>query len=72
MEVPVSPKTVFIGELGLDGAVRPVMFMEQRVAEAERLGFSACVMPEKSGSIKTKMEIIKIKNITELKSILKI
>jgi DNA repair protein RadA/Sms len=69
--IPVSAKTVFIGELGLDGAVRPVMFTEQRIGEAERLGFSACVVPEKTGNVKTNMEIIKIKNISEIKNILK-
>lgn len=71
MNIPVSAKMAFIGELGLDGSVRPVMSLDQRVAEAERLGFSACVVPEKAGSLKTKLEIIKIKNILELKNILK-
>jgi DNA repair protein RadA/Sms len=71
MNMPVSSKMVFIGELGLDGAVRPVMFLDQRIAEAERLGFSSCVVPFKAGDVKTKMELIKIKNILELKNILK-
>jgi DNA repair protein RadA/Sms len=71
MNTPVSSKMVFVGELGLDGSVRPVMFIEQRIAEAERLGFKSCVVPEKAGNVKTDMEIIKIKNILELKNILK-
>ncbi len=33
------------GEVGLSGEVRPVARIEQRVAEAERLGFSSMVVP---------------------------
>ena len=31
-------KTAFIGEVGLDGKVRPVQQMKMRVAEAKRMG----------------------------------
>ncbi|MBP7792655.1 MAG: DNA repair protein RadA [Candidatus Goldbacteria bacterium] len=68
--VPISPKMIFIGELGLDGEVRTVMFMESRIQEAERLGFLKCVIPEKAGNVNTRMEIIKIKNVSDLKKII--
>ncbi len=68
--IPISPKMIFIGELGLDGEVRSVMFMESRIQEAERLGFLSCVLPESSGNINTRMELIKIKNISDLKKII--
>jgi len=45
---PVDKKTVFIGEIGLTGEVRAVSQIEQRVKEAEKLGFSRCVLPAKS------------------------
>jgi len=67
---PVSTKMAYIGELGLDGEVRPVQFIDQRVLEAQRLGFSACVIPARSAAIKTTMEIIKIGNISELKKLI--
>ncbi|MCE5299708.1 MAG: DNA repair protein RadA [Spirochaetia bacterium] len=69
-EAPVSMKTVFIGELSLDGEVRPVQFMEARVAEAERLGFERCVIPSRSANVKTAMEIKKTGNVEELKAII--
>lgn len=68
--IPVSQKMIFIGELGLDGEIRTVMFMESRVQEAERLGFLSCVIPENAGNINTKMEIIRLKNISDLKRII--
>ena len=33
------------GEVGLSGEVRPVSRIEQRVAEAEKLGFSHIIIP---------------------------
>jgi DNA repair protein RadA/Sms len=66
----VSTKTVFIGELGLDGEVRPVQFIDQRVMEAERLGFTVCVIPARSQNFKTALDVIKIGNISELKKII--
>ena len=34
------------GEVGLSGEVRPVNRIEQRVAEAEKLGFSDIIIPK--------------------------
>ncbi len=39
VDIPVSPRIAFAAELGLSGEVRPVTRVEQRVAEADRLGF---------------------------------
>jgi DNA repair protein RadA/Sms len=69
-ESKVSTKMAFIGELGLDGEVRPVQFIDQRVMEAERLGFAACVIPARSVPVKTTMEVIKIGNVSELKKLI--
>jgi DNA repair protein RadA/Sms len=69
-ESPVSTKMAYIGELGLDGEVRPVQFIDQRVMEAERLGFTACVIPARSAAVKTTMEVVKIGNVSELKKLI--
>jgi len=44
-EVPVTPRTVVMGEVGLTGEVRPVAGMEKRIREAARLGFRNIVLP---------------------------
>ncbi len=52
----IAGKTVLIGEIGLTGEVRSVTQLEQRVAEAAKLGFKKCVVPfsaEKSKSLPT-------------------
>lgn len=42
----LSPKLMAFGEVGLSGEVRAVSMAAQRVAEAQKLGFTACVMPK--------------------------
>jgi DNA repair protein RadA/Sms len=39
VDIPISPRIAFAAELGLSGEVRPVSRVEQRIAEADRLGF---------------------------------
>jgi DNA repair protein RadA/Sms len=43
--VPLSPESVIFGEISLSGAVRPVPQTENRLKEAQKLGFSEAVLP---------------------------
>ena len=45
---PIDEKTIVFGEVGLSGEVRAVDMPEQRVAEAKKLGFETCILPEVS------------------------
>lgn len=47
-DMPTQPFDVVIGEVGLTGEVRAVSRAEQRVKEAEKLGFKRIIMPENS------------------------
>ncbi len=38
-DLPISMKTCFAGEVGLSGEIRPVNRIDQRISEAEKLGF---------------------------------
>jgi DNA repair protein RadA/Sms len=38
-DIPISPKVCFAAEVGLSGEIRPVNRIEQRISEAEKLGF---------------------------------
>lgn len=46
LDKPIEPKTVIFGEVGLAGEVRAISQVEQRVREAEKLGFRRCVLPK--------------------------
>ncbi|HIY62175.1 MAG TPA: DNA repair protein RadA [Candidatus Mediterraneibacter stercoripullorum] len=43
---PIDEKMIVFGEVGLSGEVRAVNMPEQRVAEARKLGFETCILPE--------------------------
>ena len=45
---PIDEKTIVFGEVGFSGEVRAVNMPEQRVAEAKKLGFETCILPEVS------------------------
>lgn len=42
----IEEKTIVFGEVGLSGEVRAVNMAGQRVAEAAKLGFTTCILPE--------------------------
>ncbi|MDE6811580.1 MAG: DNA repair protein RadA, partial [Muribaculaceae bacterium] len=44
-DVSIPRSTAFIGEVGLSGEIRTVTRIEQRVAEAQKLGFSRIFIP---------------------------
>lgn len=56
----VDEKTIVFGEVGLSGEVRAVSMPEQRVAEAKKLGFETCIMPEVSKDMVKGIRGIKI------------
>lgn len=68
-DVAVSRKTVFIGEVGLSGEIRTVTRIEQRVAEAEKLGFECVVIPKgnlKGVKDKFTIRIVEVGKVEEL------
>ena len=43
-EIPLPQNTCFAGEVGLTGEIRPVTRIEQRISEAEKLGFEKIII----------------------------
>lgn len=44
-DIPVNEKLIAFGEIGLGGEIRSISFAEQRISEAQRLGFEKCIVP---------------------------
>ncbi|MEP6676703.1 MAG: DNA repair protein RadA [Ferruginibacter sp.] len=69
-DVPVPQQICFAGEVGLSGEIRAVNRIEQRIAEAEKLGFQKIILSkynEKSiGKKKYGIEIIALSKVEEL------
>lgn len=49
VDIAISPRICFAAELGLSGEIRPVARVEQRVAEADRLGFEKILISKYNG-----------------------
>lgn len=45
---PIDPALVVLGEVGLAGEIRGIQQGEQRIYEAEKLGFKRCILPERN------------------------
>ena len=68
LDMSVDRDTCLCGEVGLSGEIRPVHRVEQRVQEAEKLGFSRILIPSnnlkgypKKGSI----EIVEVRKVSD-------
>ncbi len=46
VDTPIDSSWCMAGEVGLSGEVRPVSRIEQRISEAEKLGFSDIIVPK--------------------------
>ncbi len=69
-DVSIRDDTLAIGEIGLGGELRSVSFCEQRIKEAERLGFNRCIIPKHnlktlSEGFKGNIEIVGAGNVNE-------
>lgn len=47
-DVPLDEKMIAFGEIGLGGEIRSTTSIPQRIREAERLGFTHCIIPKQS------------------------
>lgn len=66
---PLPPRTCLVGEVGLSGEVRAVNRIEQRIAEAEKLGFDKIIVSKFNKmhpNSKSSIEVVPISKIEEL------
>lgn len=68
--IEVSQKIAAIGELGLRGEIRKVFFLDKRLKELEKLGFTGVYVPEANRKEvekkKYKLKLIFLKNLDDL------
>lgn len=69
VDTPIETGWCMAGEVGLSGEVRPVNRIEQRVAEAEKLGFKHFILPRHNmkgiDTSKLKIELHPVKKVEE-------
>jgi DNA repair protein RadA/Sms len=67
MDVALDPDTCLTGEVGLAGEIRPVARLEQRIREAEKLGFRRIIIPagQKVALSGLKIELLPVKRVAD-------
>lgn len=71
-DIPINQKYCFAGEVGLSGEIRAVNRIEQRIAEAEKLGFEMIIVSKynlshkPSGKSKFNIEVVPLGKVEEL------
>ncbi|HAT53966.1 MAG TPA: DNA repair protein RadA, partial [Lactobacillus sp.] len=67
-----NPSDSFVGEVGLTGEIRRVNRIEQRVAEAQKLGFKRIFVPKNNLQGWTVPEGIEVVGVTTISQALKL
>jgi len=67
LDVAIEREVCMSGEVGLSGEIRPVNRIEQRILEAEKLGFKRILIPQNNLKSKSKsaIEIVHVKKVEE-------
>ncbi len=69
-DVPINQHFCFAGEVGLSGEIRAVNRIEQRIAEAEKLGFEKIILSKYNakslGKLKFNIEVVPLAKVEEL------
>ena len=69
MDTAIEPEICMAGEIGLSGEIRPVNRIEQRIGEAEKLGFKRFILPKYNlqglNTSKLKIELIPVRKVVE-------
>lgn len=73
IDIPIEEGWCMCGEIGLSSEVRPVSRIEQRIAEAEKLGFTDIIIPSRNVSaLKGKKFSIKIHPVKRVEEAMKV
>ncbi len=73
-DVAIDESVVVFGEVGLSGEVRSVSAVSQRVKEAEKLGFTTCILPKdalEKSKVDTKIKLIGVSDVFEAIKVIK-
>ena len=67
MDIAIEEGICLRGEVGLSGEIRPIARIDQRIAEAEKLGFKKIIIPagQKISFRPKHIEILPVKKVAE-------
>ena len=70
VDMPISRSVCLTGEVGLSGEIRPVTRLEQRIVEADKLGFSKIFVPHNNlkgvNLNRFKVEVVEVSRVEDV------
>lgn len=70
VDMPISRNVCLTGEVGLSGEIRPVTRLEQRIVEADKLGFSKIFVPHNNlkgvNLNRFKVEVVEVSRVEDV------
>ncbi len=72
LDIPIERDSCFAGEAGLSGEIRPVSRIEQRIKEAEKMGFKRIYISKFHKNINTKETGINVIPVGKLEALVKL
>jgi DNA repair protein RadA/Sms len=71
VDMPVNPKICLSAEVGLSGEIRPVNRAEQRISEAEKLGYEKIIISKYNKGIEQKNYNIEVLQVSKIEEVFK-
>lgn len=71
LDIPINANTCFAGEAGLSGEIRPVSRIEQRIREADRMGFSRIFISKYNKNITAENTGIKVVTVDKIENLVR-
>lgn len=69
LDISIEPGVCMAGEVGLSGEIRPINRIEQRIFEAEKLGFSRIVIPHNNlkgfDRSRCRIQVVQVRKVEE-------
>ena len=71
LDIPIDSSTCFAGEAGLSGEIRPVARIEQRIREADRMGFAKIFVSKYNKNISNENAKIQVVTVGKIENLVR-
>ena len=71
LNLTIKENTCFCGEIGLSGEIRPVSRIEERIKEAQKLGFQEIVISGYHNNLSKQLNSLQITRVKTVKDLVK-
>lgn len=71
VDMPLEPSICFAAEVGLSGEIRPISRVEQRISEAQKMGYKKIVVSKHNKGLKENYQGIHVVKVSKIEQVFK-